>query len=126
MRPSSRTGFRGSIRVRRVHFEIWGVAAFLALPTGCLETGTAIASLQSDLRAVAPVWEVGDSGPRAAPGPSADATAANPDQSLDLYSDEYWRALADLDIAASRIVARGEPEVAFAEAVARLAAGDYE
>jgi len=51
---------------------------------------------------------------------------AKPDQTLVLYSDEYWRALADLDIAASRIIARGEPEVAFAEAVALLAAGDYE
>lgn len=126
MRPSSRTGFRDSIRVRRVHFEIWGVAAFLALPTGCLETGTAIASLQSDLSAVAPVGKVPDSGPQPTAGPSDNATAVKPDQSLVLYSDEYWRALADLDIAASRIVARGEPEVAFAEAVALLAAGDYE
>ena len=126
MLPSSRTGFRGSIRVRRVHFEIWGVAAFLALPTGCLETGTAIASLQRDLSAVAPVGKVPDSGTRTAGGPSANATSAEPDQSLVLYSDEYWRALADLDIAASRLVARGEPEVAFAEAVALLAAGDYE
>jgi predicted aspartyl protease len=108
-----------------VHFEIWGVAAFLTLPTGCLETGTAIASLQSDLSALAPVGRVPDSGPHAAGGPSANTTA-KPDQSLVLYSDEYWRALADLDIAASRIVARGEPEVAFAEAVALLAAGDYE
>jgi predicted aspartyl protease len=126
MRPSSRTGFRGSIRVRRVHFEIWGVAAFLAFPTGCLETGTAIAALESELSAIAPVEKVPYSGPQAAGGPSANATAAKPDLSLVLYSDEYWRALANLDIAASRIVARGEPEVAFAEAVALLAAGDYE
>ena len=126
MRPSSRTGFRGSIRVRRVRFEIWGVAAFLALPTGCLETGTAIAALQSDLGAIAPVGRVADSVPEAAGGPSANAAGANPDQSLVLYSDEYWRALADLDIPASRIAARGEQEVAFAEAVALLAAGNYE
>ena len=126
MRPSSRTGFRGSIRVRRVRFEIWGVAAFLALPTGCLETGTAIAALQSDLGAIAPVRKVADSVPEAAGGPSANAAGANRDQSLVLYSDEYWRALADLDIPASRIAARGEQEVAFAEAVALLAAGDYE
>ena len=127
MRPSSRTGSRGSIRVRRVHFEILGVAAFLALPTGCLETGTAIASLRSDLSAVAPVGKVPDSGPRAASGPSEnDATADKPDPSLVVYSDEYWRALGDLDIAASRALARGEPEVAFAEAVGLLAAGDYE
>jgi len=126
MRPSSRTGSRGSIRVRRVHFEIMGVAAFLALPTGCLETGTAIASLRSDLSAVAPVGRMPDSGPQTAPGPSDNSAGAKLDQSLVFSSDEYWRALGDLDIAASRVVARGEPEVAFAEAVALLAAGDYE
>ena len=126
MRQSSSTGFSGSIRVRRVHFETWGVAAFLALPTGCMETGAALASLHSDLSVVTPsVGKAPDSGAQPATPASPSSTAVEPDQSLRLFSDEYWRALADLDIAASRIVARGEPEVAFADAVALLAAGEY-
>jgi predicted aspartyl protease len=128
MRQSSSIGFRASIRARRVHFETWGVAAFLALPTGSLETGSTLAVLHSNLSSFTPTAGMGpDSIIRSTARGSADSLAAKPDSSLPgLFSDEYWRALADLDLAASRIAARGEPEIAFAEAVAFLAAGDYE
>lgn len=119
MRQSSSIGFRSSIRARRVHFETWGVAAFLAIPTGCLETGGALAVLQSDLSSLTPTaGMVPDSIARSTTRGSTDSTAVKPDSSLPgLFSDEYWRALGDLDLAASRIAARGEPEMAFADAV---------
>jgi len=128
MRQSSSTGFSGSIRVRRVHFEAWAFAAFFALPTGCLETSSAVIALQSDLSPVAPFARralASDAQPTARalhnpPGPNADQALPS------FFSDEYWRALADLDLVVSRTVARGEPEVAFTEAVASLAAGNYE
>ena len=98
MRHSIAGGFIGSLRVRRVHFEIWGIAALLALPSGA----------------------------QSPPGPSPDSNAVKVDQPLPGFSsDEYWRALADLDLAAVRLIARGEPEIAFGEAVSLLAAGDY-
>src|SRR6185436_133719 len=91
-----------------------------------LETGTAIASLQADLTAIAPSVGRADSGRQLASVISSERTDSTPPEPLRPYSDDYWRALADLDIVSSRIVARGEAEVAFAEAVARLAAGNYE
>ena len=127
MRQSSSTGFSGSIRVGRMHFEAWAFAAFLALPTGCLETSSAVIALQSDVSPVTPFARRAlDSGAQPTaralpnpPGPNADHALPS------FFSDEYWKALADLDLVASRIIARGE-EVAFTEAVASLAAGNYE
>ena len=129
MRQSSSIGFSGSIRARRVHFEAWAVAAFFALPTGCLETGSALIALHPDLGSVTPFAgrRVLDSSAHQTTRELPSPPGLNPDQTLpSFFSDEYWRAIADLDLVASRITARGEPEVAFAEAVASLAAGDYE
>jgi clan AA aspartic protease (TIGR02281 family) len=128
MRQSSRTGSRSSIRARRMRLAIWAFAGLSALPTGCLETGSALAALSSDLSSVTPPSEnTPDSSARATRRVLPDSPQIKTDQSLpSIFSDEYWSALADLDLAASRIIARGEPEVRFADAVALLAAGDYE
>jgi clan AA aspartic protease (TIGR02281 family) len=128
MRQSSSTGSTGSIWARRMRFAVWAAAGLTAALTVCRETAGAQTALRSDASSVTPLSRnaldsSGEPTRRALP----DSPRAKPDESLpSVFSDEYWSALGDLDLTAARIIARGEPEVRFADAVALLAGGDYE
>jgi hypothetical protein len=111
----------------------WTVG-FPVLLTGCMGTTNVLNAVQSELQP-APMYAAIERYPvlKRAPGPSrilSDSTAEStvPTVHADpaVYSDEFWSAVADLDFRGSREVARTEPEARFADAVARLAAGDNE
>jgi predicted aspartyl protease len=59
----------------------------------------------------------------ASPGPSSYPAEREPPQ---IYFEEYWAALAELNLDVLRGLARSEPEIGFAEGVALLAAGERE
>src|SRR5438105_2616430 len=82
--------------------------ALLVLLTGCLEA-TSSANLADARRPV--IAAVATS--RLVEPASARA-----------YSENFWNAVADLDVTASRQAARTEPETHFANGVAALIAGD--
>ena len=108
--------------------QILLVASVVALVTGCLEKKGVLATLRTDVRS-APRdagFEQQASSYLDTPSPPGPA-AVIPDESVPrVFSEPYWSAVADLDLPASLKSARSDPEVRFAEAVALLAAGDYE
>jgi hypothetical protein len=80
---------------------LWiATAGVVVLLTGCFETASLNTNLQRD-----------GTPSRSAPG---------------TLSEQYWTAVADLDLAGSQKAARGEAQIRFARAVALFAAGDYE
>lgn len=99
MHQSSSTGSWSSVRTCRIHAEALAVAS-IGLLTGCLETGAVITDLHGNVK----------------PATSASKT----------LSEQYWTAVADLDLPGSQKAARGEAQIRFARAVALFAAGDYE
>jgi len=111
----------------------WTVG-FLVLLAGCTGTTNVLNAVESELQP-APMYAAIERYPllKRGPGPShilpdSLTESAVPIESADpaVYSDEFWIAVADLDLSGSREVARNEPETRFADAVARLAAGDHE
>ena len=104
------------------------ILGLVAIVTGCLENKAVVATLRTDVRLAPrdagfeqqlPAY-VDTSSP---PGPAAIV----PDESSPkVLSEPYWSAVADLDLPASLKSARNAAEIRFAEAVALLAAGEYE
>ena len=109
MRLSSNIGSGISVRGCRVHAETWAIAGLVGLSTGCLESPGVVSHFQSNINSV----------PLRGPGPLA------PERSSPAPAfDEYWKAIAALDVTASLDAARGEPEIAFAKGIGLFAAGD--
>jgi hypothetical protein len=126
MRQSSSSGSGSSIRGFRIRAEILALAGLVALVTGCLESNGVLSTLRNDAnparRDVRVGREASALGAPSPPGP----TAVLPDESSAKdFSDEFWSAVANLDLPGSLKSARGEPEIRFAEAIALLAAGEY-
>src|SRR3954463_5299819 len=82
--------------------------ALLVLLTGCLEA-TGSANLADARRGVI--------------APIATSRLVEP-SSVPAYSENFWDAVADLDVTASRQAARTESESHFADGVAALIAGE--
>jgi predicted aspartyl protease len=118
------------IRFHHMQARACTVAGFVGLLTGCLETARVFSEAPSDAKLV-----VRDSGRQedyfappptpASPGPSS-FSAEKPPSPLASFSEDYWTAVAELDLTALRSTARSEPEIGFAEGIALLAAGDQE
>ena len=111
----------------------WTVG-LLGLLTGCLGTTHLLNAVHNEVQS-APMYSAIERHPsmKRSPGPSrilpdstAESTAPTVRTDPAVYSDEFWSAVANLDLSGSREVARTEPEARFADAVARLAAGDNE
>ena len=104
-------------------------AGLAALLTGCLATARVLTEAPTDAKSAArggleKNYSYLPQDP-ASPGPSF-FSAETPLTPLSSYSDAYWTALADLDLAALRNAARTEPEVGFADGIALLAGGNQE
>jgi predicted aspartyl protease len=118
-------GLESWIRFYRTQAHAWTVASLVGLLTGCLQTASGGASqatlavrdsgFREDLSALSRV--------AASPGPSSYPAERDPPQ---IYFEEYWAALAELNLDVLRGLARSEPEIGFAEGVALLAAGEQE
>src|SRR6266403_1582951 len=121
-------GLEGWVRFYGARAHACAVASLIGLLTGCLQTasilseGTSLAKLaardsgsREDMSALSPV--------AASPGPSSYPAEREP---LQIYFEEYWAALAELNLDVLRGLARSEPEIGFAEGVALLAAGEQE
>jgi predicted aspartyl protease len=114
------------------------VVALIGLLTGCLESARVLSQAPKDLKPV-----VFDDGLEnvlpgrlqrpASPGPSA--PVVDPVPVVDsvpvleptvrvAYSEEYWEALAGLDVTALRKAARSDEEIGLAEGMTRLMGGD--
>ena len=121
-------GSGGWVRFYRTQAHAWTVASFVGLLTGCLQTASVLSEAPSNAKLV-----VRDSGLRedlsalspisASPGPSSHPVERDPPQ---VYFEEYWAALAELNLDVLRGLARSEPEIGFAEGVTLLAAGEQE
>jgi predicted aspartyl protease len=123
-------GLESWVRFYRTHGSVWTIASFAGLLTGCLQTASVLSEAPSNARLV-----VLDSGLRqdlsapalspvsASPGPSLSPVERDRPQ---VYFEEYWTALAELNLDVLRGLARSEPEIGFAEGVALLAAGEQE
>jgi len=116
------------VRFYRTQAHAWTVASLVGLLTGCLQTASVLSEapnnaklavrdsgLREDLSALSPIF--------ASPGPSSPPIERDPPQ---IYFEEYWAALAELNLDVLRGLARSEPEIGFAEGVALLAAGEHE
>ncbi|HEY6090188.1 MAG TPA: hypothetical protein VD771_10420, partial [Gemmatimonadaceae bacterium] len=111
MRLSSNIGSGISVRVCRIRAERWAIAGLVGLSTGCLESAGVVAHFHSNI----------SSGPLHGPGPLA-PERLSPTPAF----DEYWKAIAALDVTASLDAARGEPEIAFARGIGSFAGGDLQ
>ncbi len=126
MRLSSSTGSRSSIRACRTQAETLAVACLVALATGCLESAGVLVTLRSDVKSARGDARVErEAFAPDAPTPPGPAAVVRDEPSSKEFSDEFWSAVADLDLPGSLKSARGEPEIRFAEAVSLLAAGEY-
>jgi predicted aspartyl protease len=114
----------GSARSYHGPAHVCTLATLALLLTGCLETASVVSEFQSDRLVITPVRRT--SGPYAA---EASTLALAPRfvrdaPSSSVSSDEYWAAVADFNLAASRDAATTGPEIRFVDAIALLAAGD--
>jgi hypothetical protein len=102
------------------------VGALIGLLTGCVESARVLSQAPKDVKAV-----VFDDGLEnvlpdrlqhsVSPGPSVPVLEASV---RSVYSEEYWEALAGLDVTALRKAARSDEEIGLAEGMTRLMAGD--
>jgi hypothetical protein len=104
------------------------VVALIGLLTGCLETARVLSEtpkivkplvFDDGLENILP----GRSQRSASPGPAVPVLESFVHT---VYSEEYWEALAGLDVTALRRAARSDEEIGFAEGMARLMTGDAE
>jgi predicted aspartyl protease len=115
-----------SARLYYVPAHACTIATLAMLLTGCLETASVLNETPSDLLLVTPVREAG--------GPSEDESSGlapaprfvRESPSAAVRSDDYWAAVADFDLRASRDAATSAPEIQFVDAISLLAAGDRE
>jgi hypothetical protein len=117
-----------SIRCLHCHAHAWAFVSLATLLTGCIETTPAINKGFGDSRTLfrSPVVQSAVTTSYSIAATSASFSSARDPLAPDLYSEPYWRAVADLDHAASRSAARSEAEIGFADAVALLSAGERE
>ena len=116
----------GSARSYHGPGHVCAFATLALLLAGCMETASVVSQFQSDALVIRPA--------RRTSGPYVDETAtllADPrlireSPSSRVTSDEYWAAVADFNLAASRDAATTGPEIRFVDAIALLAAGDRE
>jgi hypothetical protein len=112
----------------------WIGAVPMLVLTGCLKTAPVLNQSRPELQPVAR-YSVFDRYPlsKSGPGPlrlPVDSLEGSPavveHTGEKTFSEEFWDAVADLDLSRSHQAARGEPETLFADAVVLLAAGDHE
>jgi predicted aspartyl protease len=113
-------------RSYRMQARACAVVALIGLLTGCLESARALSQAPKDVKPV-----VFDDGPgnvlpgrvrrSVSPGPSVPVLEPSI-RTVD--SEEYWEALAGLDVTALRRAARSDEEIGLAEGMTRLMAGD--
>jgi hypothetical protein len=112
----------------------WIGAVPMLVLTGCLKTAPLLNQSAIELHPVArysaferyPLPKRGP-GPLRLPVDSLEGAPAPSEPSAEnRFSEEFWDAVADLDLTKSHEAARGELETLFADAVALLAAGDQE
>ena len=121
-------GLESWVRFCRTQAHAWTVASLVGLLTGCLQTASILSESPSHAKPAVP-----DSGFRedlsalsaiaSSPGPSSYPVERDPPQ---VYFEEYWAALAELNLDVLRGLARSEPEIGFAQGIALLAAGEQE
>jgi predicted aspartyl protease len=118
------------IRFHHMQARACTVAGLVGFLTGCLETARVFTEAPGDAKLVARDSERQKDFLDQAPGPASPDPSSfsveRPLSSLATLSEQYWTALADLDLTALRNAARSEPEIGFAEGIAMLAAGDQE
>ncbi len=118
------------IRLFHMQARACTVAGFVGLLTGCLEAARVFPESPSDSRSGArdsryhKDYSVEAPDP-ASPGPSS-FSPEKPLSPLATYSEEYWTAVAQIDLTGLHTAARSEPEIGFAEGIAMLAAGSEE
>jgi clan AA aspartic protease (TIGR02281 family) len=102
------------------------VVALIGLLTGCLESARVLSQTPKDVKPV--VFDAGLENVlpsrlqrSVSPGPSV--PVLDPSIST-FYSEEYWEALAALDVTALRKAARSDEEIGLAEGMVRLMRGD--
>jgi hypothetical protein len=100
--------------------------ALIGLLTGCLEAARVLSQAPKDVKPVVFDDGLGNVQPArlrrsASPGPSAPVLEPSVRTA---YSEEYWDALAGLDVTALRRAARSDEEIGLAEGMTRLMAGD--
>lgn len=118
------------IRFHHMQARACTVAGLVGLLTGCLETARVFTEAPDDAKLVVRDGERQKDLFDRAPGPAlpdpSSFSVERPLSSLATLSEQYWTALADLDLTALRNAARSELEIGFAEGIAALAAGDLE
>jgi len=102
------------------------VVALIGLLTGCLETARVSSQAPKDVKPVFFDEDLGNVQPgrlqrSVSPGPSAPVLEPTV---RTVYSEEYWEALAGLDVTALRKTARSDEEIGLAEGMTRLMRGD--
>jgi len=116
----------GSARSYHGPAHVCAFATLALLLTGCMETASVLSEFQSDRLVITPA--------RRTSGPYVDETSTlfpaprfvRESPSSKIISDEYWAAVADFNLTASRDAATTGPEIRFVDAIALLAAGDRE
>jgi predicted aspartyl protease len=112
----------------------WIAAVPMLVLTGCLKTAPVLKQSWTEPQPVVrysafenyPLPKRGP-GPLKLPVDSLEGPPARSEPAAEkTFSEEFWNAVADLDLSGSRQAARGELEMRFADAVALLAAGDHE
>lgn len=121
-------GSGASIRFTLAQARAWAVVSIAALLTGCVETAPVITKALGDSKPVfrSPLIQSAVTTSYQAPLASGWLFSAPEVVAPDLRSEPYWRAVADLDLNASRNAARSEAEIGFADAIASLSAGYLE
>ncbi len=116
----------GSARSYHGPAHVCAFATLALLLTGCMETASVLRESQSDALLIAPI--------RRTSGPYVDESSiltsvprfVRESPSSTGWPDDYWDAVADFNLAASRDAATTGPEIRFVDAISLLAAGDHE
>jgi hypothetical protein len=129
MRQSSigAIGSSVSIRFPHSHAHAWAFVSVATLLTSCIEATPTVSKGFGDSRTLfrSSLVQSAVTTSYSAPTSPSFSSARDP-VAPDLHSEPYWKAVADLDHAASRSAARSEAEMGFADGVALLSAGQRE
>jgi predicted aspartyl protease len=124
-------------RSYHVPAHVCTIATLALLLTGCVGTASVLSEMQSDVPVITParrghgpyasdwsIFSVDSRVARESSSPVNGVVRESPDNETN--PDDYWAAVADFDLVASRDAATTGEEVRFVDAISLLSAGDRE
>ena len=113
------------VRNPRTHPRVWAALFLTGLVCGDVQVASALSDQQRESRlATEETFQPNLTATAFIGGPDSTLASPAPAAPTTLFSESYWSAFADVDLAALHTAAKSDPETRFAEAMTLLANGN--